>query len=54
MESNCEVDEIIFLSCYTSIRRSFYRELVTNDLKYLRDMIDTIVDVEIKDKEFIK
>ena len=33
----------------------FYEELITNDFKYLRDMVDTMVYVKIKDKEeFIK
>ena len=32
-----------------------YEELITNDFKYLRDMVDTMVYVKIKDKEeFIK
>ena len=26
-------------------------ELIANDLKYLRDMLDTMVDANIKDKE---
>jgi hypothetical protein len=26
-------------------------ELITNDFKYLKDMLDTMVDVNIKDKE---
>ena len=30
-------------------------ELITNDFKYLKDMLDTMVDIDIKDKEeFIK
>jgi hypothetical protein len=29
--------------------------LIANDFKYLRDMLDTMVDVDVKDKEeFIK
>ena len=26
-------------------------ELITNDFKYLKDMLDTMVDVNIKDRE---
>ena len=33
----------------------FDGELIANDFKYLRDMLETRVDVDIKDKEeFIK
>ena len=33
----------------------FYLELIANDFKYLKDMLDTMEDVDIKDKEeFIK
>ena len=50
-----EVDEIIFCHVIHHFDLVFDRELITNDFKYLRDMVDTMVDVEIKDKEeFIK
>ena len=33
----------------------FDGELTANDFKYLKDMLDTMVDIDIKDKEeFIK
>ena len=43
------------LYIHTSFRPSSEGESIANDFKYLRDMLDTLVDVDIKDKEeFIK
>ena len=44
-----------FLSYSTSFRSSFDGKLIANYVMYLMDMLDTMVDLDIKDKEeFIK
>ena len=49
------VDRIIFFHFIYHFDLVFDRELIANDFTFLRDMLDTLVDVEIKEKEeFIK
>ena len=45
------VDEFFFCHVIHHFELVFDKELIENDFKYLKDMLDTMVDVDFKDKE---